>query len=404
VSGAAVLPRGQVDLLDLVGRDTWLRKIAGTRGGEYAGPCPDCGGKDRFRVQPERGLWWCRACRDRWGDAIDYVRWRTGCSFPDACRELGVILDGPRAGAIVRRLPAPALAEDAEAPTADWRERAERYVAEAEAALWAEDGARARSWLMARGLSERTIRRWRLGYQLADAWQAPEAWGLDGGKRIWLPRGVVIPWRLDDELWQVKIRRAEGEPKYVAARGGHPVLFAAETLGGHDVAALTEGEFDAMLLEQECGDLVGVATLGSASRGIDPRAADALLGARVIFALHDRDAEGERGAARLGALTGRAHRLSVPGAKDGTDYWKAGGDLRAWLTFELERLDLLSATTSAPSASVAVARAPSATRPPMVCWGRERGDIAVRDPWGEWHEIAYRDATPIWQAAVRSKR
>jgi DNA primase len=50
----------QVDLLDLVGRDTQLRKVASTRGGEYAGPCPFCGGRDRLRVQPERRLWWCR--------------------------------------------------------------------------------------------------------------------------------------------------------------------------------------------------------------------------------------------------------------------------------------------------------------------------------------------------------
>ena len=51
-----------VDLLSLVGRDTRLKKQAGTRGGEYAGPCPFCGGRDRFRVQPEKGLWWCRNC------------------------------------------------------------------------------------------------------------------------------------------------------------------------------------------------------------------------------------------------------------------------------------------------------------------------------------------------------
>ena len=33
-----------VDLLDLIGRDTTLLKVAMTCGGEYAGPCPFCGG------------------------------------------------------------------------------------------------------------------------------------------------------------------------------------------------------------------------------------------------------------------------------------------------------------------------------------------------------------------------
>src|SRR3954467_10838503 len=124
MSGAAVLQRGQVDLLDLIGRDTRLKKIAGTRGGEYAGPCPSCGGDDRFRVQPAQGLWWCRSCRDHWSDAIDYVRWRSGCSFVEACHELGVSLPDRPAPAlrstITRAVIAPeppTLADDAVEPS-----------------------------------------------------------------------------------------------------------------------------------------------------------------------------------------------------------------------------------------------------------------------------------------------
>ena len=40
------------DLLTLIGCDTALKKVASTKGGEYAGPCPFCGGRDRFRVWP----------------------------------------------------------------------------------------------------------------------------------------------------------------------------------------------------------------------------------------------------------------------------------------------------------------------------------------------------------------
>jgi hypothetical protein len=43
--------------------------------------------------------------------------------------------------------------------------------------------------------------------------------------------------------------------------------------------------------------------------------------------------------------------------------------------------------------------------PPAVAWGRERGYLAVRDPHtGDWHEIPYREAPPVWQAAVRRGR
>jgi hypothetical protein len=38
VDAAAIKER--VDLLELIGRDTRLRKVASTRGGEYAGPLP----------------------------------------------------------------------------------------------------------------------------------------------------------------------------------------------------------------------------------------------------------------------------------------------------------------------------------------------------------------------------
>ena len=47
---------------------------------EYAGPCPRCGGTDRFRVDPTKG-WFCRQCTGapdsggHWGDQLDFVRW-----------------------------------------------------------------------------------------------------------------------------------------------------------------------------------------------------------------------------------------------------------------------------------------------------------------------------------------
>ena len=76
----------------IVGSDTQLRKVATTKGGEYAGPCPFCGGEDRFHVQPEHadgGRWYCRGCgEDRWHDVIDYIMRRDNISFPEAVRKL----------------------------------------------------------------------------------------------------------------------------------------------------------------------------------------------------------------------------------------------------------------------------------------------------------------------------
>ena len=52
-------------------------------GGEWVGPCVVCAGRDRFAINPSKGLWNCRGC-GRGGDAIDLVRHVTGASFASA--------------------------------------------------------------------------------------------------------------------------------------------------------------------------------------------------------------------------------------------------------------------------------------------------------------------------------
>jgi hypothetical protein len=69
----------RADILDMAWR-LGLRARLKKRGGEYVGGCPKCGGRDRFSVNPSKGLWNCRGC-GRGGDAIDLVRHVTGASF-----------------------------------------------------------------------------------------------------------------------------------------------------------------------------------------------------------------------------------------------------------------------------------------------------------------------------------
>lgn len=89
-----------VDLLALIGHDTNLKKTANIqgRGPEYGGPCPFCGGEDRFKVQPQMGLWWCRQCspNEHWSDAPAYVMRRDGVPYPEALRRLGLKEEAPR--------------------------------------------------------------------------------------------------------------------------------------------------------------------------------------------------------------------------------------------------------------------------------------------------------------------
>jgi hypothetical protein len=56
-------------------------------GMEYIGPCPLCGGTDRFAVNTEKELWLCRGCGVG-GDVIDLVRHLDDCDFIAACTHL----------------------------------------------------------------------------------------------------------------------------------------------------------------------------------------------------------------------------------------------------------------------------------------------------------------------------
>ena len=77
-----------MSLVDLISADVTLRRAGSTGGGEYCGPCPWCGGTDRFRVWPEAGNYWCRQC-NRKGDAIQYLRDCRGLSYPEAAKLVG---------------------------------------------------------------------------------------------------------------------------------------------------------------------------------------------------------------------------------------------------------------------------------------------------------------------------
>jgi DNA primase len=328
----AALKKG-VNLLTLVGPNSHLRKIAGTRGGEYAGACPFCGGDDRFRVQPKADppQWWCRGCSpdNRWHDAIDFVMKRDGLDFEAACAALGELATGKFDNVQVES-----------APASLWHSRAERFIAAAEESLWADsrDGLLALKYLRLRGLTDATIRRWRIGWHPTTAYERREQWGLPmetERRKVWLPRGIVIPWTVGGQLAAVKLRRPDVDvrssgDKYIALAGSRPTLFGADLLGRHPCAILLESELDAILLDQEAGDLVGVAATGSAKGILPPDAIAVLLPVSRLLVAYNADAAGEQAAGRLLKLTARARRVLVPMGKDPTEMHQRGGRIRDW--------------------------------------------------------------------------
>jgi hypothetical protein len=58
------------------------------RGGiERVGPCPKCGGEDRFAINTKKGVWHCRGCA-KGGDVIELVEHIDGIDFVAACTAL----------------------------------------------------------------------------------------------------------------------------------------------------------------------------------------------------------------------------------------------------------------------------------------------------------------------------
>jgi hypothetical protein len=54
---------------------------------EQTGPCPRCGGTDRFSINTAKQVWNCRGCA-RGGDIIELVMHLDGVDFREACRSL----------------------------------------------------------------------------------------------------------------------------------------------------------------------------------------------------------------------------------------------------------------------------------------------------------------------------
>lgn len=323
------------DLLALAQRYTALKRAASSGGGEYAGPCPICGGRDRFHVQPQEGRWLCRHCTEgKWQDAIALQMRLANQAFPEAVQALAGGISAEIHGAPARHVAPPVCEAMHGPPSDDWQERARAVIASAEADLWGPGGDRARAWLNARGLADETIRAAHLGLIPAKRLEAAPSWGLTGND-VYLSRGILIPCQVHGVVWYLKIRRPIGEPKYTQARGCRPALYWAESLAGKSAAVFCEGEFDTLLLWQEAGDLAGMATLGSATNKLDVTTWGLyLLPIAQRLIAYDLDMAGQRGAAAL-AWLGNARRLEVPqmedSGKDLTDYHKAGGELHAWL-------------------------------------------------------------------------
>ncbi|OPY13676.1 MAG: DNA primase [Syntrophus sp. PtaB.Bin001] len=341
-----------MNVLELAQRKVKMKKVSSTKGGEWHGPCPGCGGDDRFHIWPEemegKGAYWCRSC-GKTGDNIQFLREFSGLSFPDACAELGIALPDRPSPSLSSRFSSPKapLPPTPEAPSftpavhsspADlWQEKAEKFVAWAqEKLLW---NSEAVAWLEERGIDLKTAKDFRLGWNPGeegkDYYRARKAWGLpeslrDDGrpKALWIPIGLVIPYYVEGVLHRIRIRRPVGEPRYYVIPGSSMSIMM---IGSERRAfVVVESELDAIACASAC-PLAGAVALGSVSAKPDADTEAALRKSLSILLALDYDAAGKKAVAWWSQQFPNCHRWPVPKGKDPGDARRMGIDLEQWI-------------------------------------------------------------------------
>ncbi len=117
---------------------------------EQSGPCPLCGGTDRFSINTAKKVWNCRGCGKGGRDGISMVRHVFACEFLEACE----IAEGPA--------PTPPAGET-EADRAERRRRWEARLVEIEAERAAADAERERVANAYREEERRRAFKWWMG-------------------------------------------------------------------------------------------------------------------------------------------------------------------------------------------------------------------------------------------------
>jgi DNA primase len=330
-----------IGLLSVIGGDTKLKKVANTRGGEYAGKCPFCGGTDRFHVQPEQGLWTCRQCQnEHWQDDIAYVRLRNHCSFTEALDYLGKgsdyqpatgkrFIDEPEAAKSIAPLDETSKASN----HPDWQAKALAFAEECNWNLYhTEKGVDVYlDYLIEqRGLNPAVIRANCLGYNPV---ARDERWGdVD----VHLYQGIVLPWiDIKEHVWKIRFRLPVNTgQKYTQVKGSANGLYVVGAILPGDLVCMVESEFDALILKAQAwqlgGGFVPVAT-GGTTQARRQRWVAQVATAEFTLLSFDTDDAGEKAVGWWQGMIGEQSWRHAPLAKDPTEMWRDGFSILDWL-------------------------------------------------------------------------
>ena len=257
----------QIDLKSTISAYTTLRQQPN---GSYRGRCPIHDGESdtSLSISDVDGTWlWNCFGGCGGGDVIDFIQVYHNVGFREACEMLRIDLtDKQHQHCVSPRKPVLKPSKYEQPPSLQWQEAATALVDTCEGLLTGKP----LEWLYQRGFSDQTIQGARLGYNpesryLPLAWFGLEPYTNDKGKEIeklWFPRGIVMPWLIDNQLWRISVRQPTNNPKYLNIIGGSNPLYNANTITPEKPVFLCEGVFDALAIQQQVSDLTSVVAMG----------------------------------------------------------------------------------------------------------------------------------------------
>lgn len=328
------------------------KKASSTRGGIYKGPCPWCGGNDRFSIYPNDNKGWyiCNQCK-KTGDAIQFERDYNHATFQEACERVGEtskLQDKPtgKTGKSTKHESKPEvwIPRVIENPNSIWVSKSESILFASFKFLLSSQGQEHREYLNLRGLTDDTIKKARIGYNprsinydYGSFGLTPELDQKGKEKTIWIPSGVVIPCFTAQGLQRLRVRNANpnGKNPYILLTGGTTEYLVYPDFSTSKKTMVVESELDGWLMWQIAGDLINVMAAGNAQTRPDAIAFELLQSCSGVLCSFDFDEAGQT-EAKWWSYHIRSKWWPVPAEKDPGEAFKLGVDLRAWVESGVE--------------------------------------------------------------------
>jgi len=188
-------------------------------------------------------------------------------------------------------------------------------------------------WLQNRGISLDGVKKYGLGWNMADKWEDRSLWGMPYEEKksnnLKIPKGLIIPCFDEGEPARIRIRTGEKINPYHILPGSSltPLILGKEPA----YIIIVESELDAMLIDELAGDLITTIALGNAQAKPDNLITNQLrMASHIMVSLDDDEAGAENSRWWLKRFSQTIRWPCIEGKDPGESY-QAGIDIRDWV-------------------------------------------------------------------------